>query len=161
MIINQRDIKLMVESCMKLIVEAQLSPSVIYERYYSDKIPPEIWSILMQGTDNMTIFHRKCADCIANYLKNPNERLDTTALAKQLAEAASKVWSSSDYAKQFLVNTAKEDFVAYNDRDRLYFFLLHALKTKKFTENEFINDCLYKAYEDENLLVTVTLSLLP
>ena len=168
MIISESEIRLMVNNCFRLLLEATLA-SDVYNKYYKDIIPENIWNTLFEGCPTMTPFHRRVADTIARELKTDRQRVENGEVEEYfyedilrhsliVAQLAAEIYNSGEYAKQFIINTANEDFTAYQYVSTLEDFLRKAKNSKQFSENEFINNCLYKAYEDANLLVTVTLS---
>lgn len=159
--LNANDIKGMVLECLSLLMETSIGD--VYTRYYSDKIPQEMWTEMTNGTANITPFHRKVADVLAKHLVKMNS-LDEDSkeiLRETISDIcilASKAWNSSDTARQFLTNTAKGNYYKYNNLSSLERFLRQICLSKKFSEGEFIGQGLYKIYEDDNMIVTATLS---
>lgn len=151
--INSNDIKNMVSECLnKLLLNEAIRMEDAYNRYYS-QIQKDVWDELTKGTVNMTPFHKKVADFI---LKSTNPM--------GLAILASQCWNMSKTAQQFLVNTAKEGYGYYDTEQYLKGFLQSIIANelrsghKKFSENEFLDGGLVKICEDENTIVTCTVS---
>ena len=150
---------------MSLLTEATVND--VYEKYYKDIIPEEIWNTLTNGETYITPFHTKIANILAKDIKTKLAKNDTDWILSErditytrcmnIARLANEAWNSSDYAKQFLTNTAKEEHYMYNI-DGLRFFLQRVAKIKKMTLNNYIANGLVKVYEDNNLLVTCTTS---
>lgn len=152
----------MVSKCLNSLLTEAITAANAYETFYKDKLPEDIWNILMNGAPNMTPFHKKVAEVMVNYkekkIKRGYSENQVLFELKQLAELAEKCWNKNERTKQFLTNAARENFDRFGNRMSLMHFLGDVYNSNGHTENEFLANGLYTAYEDDTLLVTVTLS---
>lgn len=153
--ILEKDIKQMVLECLKGVIN-EITSRDAYQRFYKDKIQVDIWEKLMTGVTNMTPFHKKMADTIII-------AGDVTSQF-ELASDAQEAWSKGPVVQQFLVNIAKEKgYDVLSSPGRAHEFLQNVLSSSvngvdKRTREEFLDGSLVKIYEDNELLVTCTLS---
>ena len=160
--LNKQDIKEMAVSCVKLLLEA-ITTQDAYGRFYAEYIPENTWKTLISGTTNMTPFHKKIADAIVKNTKINTKNGDKKwATFSQAVDACAKLaatcWNN-EKARNFLLNSAMEDYPVYSSSlSNIRDFLTGISQGERFSENEFLTDSLYLAYEDETLKVTVTLS---
>ena len=156
--LDTRDIKTMVLECIeRFIFLNEAKASDVYNRFYADSIPQEMWVEMTKGTENITPFHRKVADIIKKAWANSGKNQYDKAYFMKLCRLTQEAWNSSQTARQFLTNAAKEDYYKLT-YEYLEAFLKQVMIAKNYSENEFIDNGLYKLYEDDDLLVTVTLS---
>lgn len=152
------DIRKMVAECFSRILLNEISVQDAYGRFYAKTIPQDIWNTFMSGVDKMTPFHKRVADIIAKLMSSR----DVTK-SEEIAKYAAAAWNKGPIVQQYLVNAVKEDFPDCKD-EMIWQFLFHIVKKsrandkERYTEEEFLDGGLVKLYDDEELLVTCTLS---
>lgn len=151
----------MVLECMSLLTEATLA-SDVYAKYYKDKIPEELWNTLMNGTLVITPFHQTIANLMVTLLSNKSVRFrsSTEKLVQEIAQTASQAWNKGKDVQQFLYNTVKDKHVVYENHRSTLRFLRWIINGGFVSDSqvEKIDNGIMKLYEDENLLVTCTMS---
>ena len=141
MIIRENDIRKMVSETARRIL-SEISVRDAYQRFYKDNVPEAAYSALMKGTDLMTPFHKLMLD---TYAKG-----DTTD--EDLANAGNLWSSTSNEARQYLVNAAKEDKEYYAENTWRVRSLINKVGSmKSHTENSFSQRGLEVLYKDENV----------
>ena len=148
------EIHKMVSECVNNLLTEAISTDDAYNTYYKDKIPYPIWGLLMNGTKNMTPFHRKMADIIVRMIKEYGVGWKITDTAK-MAQAC---WNKGVKAQQLLTNMANENYLPVNNFQMLTNILTQIESNEMHTEKEFLANGLCKIYEDDRILVTTTLS---
>lgn len=143
----------MTQSCVKRLIN-EIKMSDAYANFYKDVIPQEIWNGVTRGAANMTPFHRAAIDLIVKEIKNGGNVGELLDFANLVGEA----WNKGKTAQQFINNAMRENFWKFDTIPHMQAAISNILGNTKFTENEFLDNGLYKAYEDERILVTVTLS---
>lgn len=130
----------------------EISSNDAYHKFYSqgDKfIQKDIYDSLMDGTTNMTPFHKMMLDAFLEGKANYN-----------FMALAGDIWRSANTEmRQYMVNAASEDreFIMENGRS-LWFFLQRTKEMKSHTENSFHLRGFEVLYEDDGIRVTCTKS---
>ena len=130
----------------RMSLNEAISADVAYAKFYSDKIDKTLYAELMQGSENMTPYHKFMLD---KYLSNSID--DTTV------KLAGKVWANASLeGRQYLIFAIKND--EENVEENIPRFLGSFSKMKTHTENSYYSRGLEVLYEDENIKVTCTKS---
>lgn len=152
------DIKYMVSECIEKYMQLTETKAIdVYNRFYSDVLPKEWWDELTKGTENITPFHRAVANTVKQFWEGCDKHEYQKAYAMQVCKLAQEAWNSSETARQFLTNAAKEDYYKFQ-YGYIEQFLRQVKISNNYSENEFIDKGLYKIFENQQLLVTCTLS---
>lgn len=150
---TEQDILEMVRSCMGMLGEGvlnEIGAQDAYVRFYAKDIPQDVWNFLMRRSPNMTPFHRAIAEMIRT--------LTGHGAQEAMASVASDAWNKGHDAQQVLLNKAAEGYFKTVGPSDAYAFLEDFCKRQRFGEAEFLDGGLVKLYEDNEFVVTCTLS---
>jgi hypothetical protein len=146
--ISRQDIRQMVTEAARTILR-EISVKDAYTRFYTGKVPEDVFAALMKGTDLMTPYHKIMLDA---YIK---KMLDGEDL-----QDAGNLWANSgNEARQYLVNAVKDekDYLLSSEWN-LKRLIVRTGKMKSHTENSFGQRGLEVLYEDSNVIITCTKS---
>ena len=144
----------------KLVTEIKVADA--YTRFYQDKIPQDIYSALMKGTDKMTPFHKLCLDVL---VKNVSEDSETNDMwHDQYLEWAKEIgdkWAvATNDARQFLLRyiQSTKPIYSFDNFERIVMTVNKILNKSGHTEKNYSKRGLVVLYQDDNLLITCTTS---
>lgn len=128
----------------------EISTADAYNRFYKDRIPQEVYSELMSGTEKMTPFHKACLDALL--YDHEENNLD-------VAKRIGKSWAMcSQDARQLVINTIGS-WIGSKPSILSLARLVEKMPIKKgHTENNYAQRGLHVVFENEGLLVTCTTS---
>lgn len=145
----------------KLVTEIKVTDA--YARFYDGKIPQDIYTALMKGTDKMTPFHKLCLDSLIDYYSNRESESDswTDQLLPWAKEIGDKWSAANNDARQFLLRYIESR--SFTDNAPLNFQRLANITNKILskqghTEGNYCDRGLVKLYENDKVLVTCTTS---
>ena len=127
---------------------SEISVSDAYTKFYNGKVPEDVYSTLMAGTDVLTPLHRQALDIITKNL----------GPAMPIATAVSDAWTNARReVRQSLIDAAKNKEL--NLAPVPFIQKIQSICKKRWhTENEMSSGGLKVLYEDEYLRITCTLT---
>lgn len=153
-IINERLLRpLLMEMVKERYALNEISAADAYRRFYSNPdsiyISPDDYAALMDGTKDMTPFHKMILDAMVKGDINGD-----------VLPYAGNIWrNASREAKMYILNSVKDDkdFLTRNP-DNLKNFLKKVSEMRAHTDTQFYNNGFEILYEDDNIKVTTTKS---
>jgi len=154
-IVNEQVLKhiLMEMTKEKLAINEAISVKDAYNRFYVGEIEREIYDAAMDGTANMTPFHKLLIDVIISTNETDKN------MAKALALCGAGAWRQADANKrQLMLKGAKSGELDTSSATAFIESLKNLLNTDTTTKKQMADSGLVTLYEDDAILVTCTLS---
>ena len=154
-IVNEQVLKhiLMEMTKEKFAINEAISVKDAYNRFYAGEIEREIYDAAMDGTANMTPFHKLLIDVIISTNETDKN------MAKALALCGAGAWRQSDASKrQLMLRGAKSGELDTSSATAFVESLKNLLNTDTTSKKQMADSGLVTLYEDDAILVTCTLS---
>lgn len=125
-----------------------------WNKFYKEKLPEELYKAVMNGTNNMTAYHKTALDLAINGMDRDIDKEDIPKLCARIGE----LWrQSSPDARKSMLDSAKESWTDYSLYN--YLFRMSTISGRRFhTEKQACDAGLVTLYDGPRLLMTCTTS---
>ena len=152
-IVNERVLKHILMEMTKetTLINEAISVANAYAKFYSTKLTEEEYNAAVNGTVNMTPYHKALLDAMITAKENGFENW------LFLAKECGNIWANSDAnIRQLLLKAVKSNELNPKNLNGFYEKSLEISQTKAVTKAQVANNGLITLYEDEKVLITCT-----
>ena len=127
----------------------EIKSELAYDRFYKDKVPQDIYNTLMNGSPNMTPFHKLILDYIVQGKIKENIGL--------LVTLASTAWNKSELSSQYITNAVNSK-LSVIEPENILGFLDSVCNQNGYSEKEYVDNGFVVLFENDRMIITATLN---